>query len=107
MRSACILVALVLLAPGSAPRAGDKPADENKLDALDRFAGEWAVEGKWADGDSLKARSVYEWGLGKKILRARTYVMNGDKEYQRYEGFWPGTRRRRVFLRSASRSTAA
>src|SRR5262249_10182940 len=29
---------------------------------------------------------VYEWGLGKKILNVKTFVMNGDKEYQRYEG---------------------
>jgi hypothetical protein len=63
-----------------------KQAVETKLAPLERFAGEWLVEGKWSNGESLQARSVYEWGLGKKIMRAKTFVKNGDKEYQRYEG---------------------
>jgi hypothetical protein len=65
--------------------ADDKPGAENKLSALERFVGEWTVEAKWADGSSLVARSVFEWGLGKKILKAQTFVKDGDKEYQRYE----------------------
>jgi len=53
---------------------------------LERFIGEWEVDGKWASGESLHARGVYEWGLGKKIMKAHTFVRDGDKEYQRYEG---------------------
>jgi hypothetical protein len=34
---------------------------------------------------SSKRGQVYEWGLGKKIIRAHTFVMNGRTEYQRYE----------------------
>ncbi len=75
----------VLAADGSLRGGDDKSVAENKLAALERFAGEWTVDGKWADGQSLHARSVYEWGLGKKILKAKTFVMNGTKEYQRYE----------------------
>ena len=56
------------------------------LAALDRFAGEWEVDSKWADGQRLQARGVYAWGLGKKIMTAKTFVRDGDKEYQRYEG---------------------
>ena len=52
---------------------------------LDRFAGEWEVDGQWADGTSLHSRGVYTWGLGKKILKAQTFVRDGDHEYQRYE----------------------
>jgi hypothetical protein len=80
-----ILAALTALAITGHAFAQDKPAAENKLAVLERFAGEWTVEGQWSSGDSLRARSVYEWGLGKKILTAKTFVMNGDREYQRYE----------------------
>ena len=56
---------------------------------LARFVGEWQVEGRWSSGEPLKARSVYEWGLGKKILVAKTYVIDKDnKEYQRYEAIF-------------------
>src|SRR5262249_26646173 len=35
---------------------------------------------------ALHARGVYSWGLGKTILHARTFVRDGEREYQRYEG---------------------
>jgi hypothetical protein len=56
-----------------------------KLAPLARFEGEWTVDGKWTGGTELHARAVYEWGLAGKIMRARTYVQDGEKEYQRYE----------------------
>jgi hypothetical protein len=69
--------------------AADKEQPELKIDPklapLARFEGEWTVDGKWSGGTDLHARAVYEWGLAGKILRARTYVTEGDKEYQRYE----------------------
>jgi hypothetical protein len=80
-----VLALLAVLALGGSLRADDKPAARDKLAALERFAGEWQVDGKWADGQSLHARTVYEWGLNKKILKARTFVRDGKKEYQRYE----------------------
>jgi hypothetical protein len=80
------LVALAaLVVPSGFARADDKPAAENKLAMLERFVGEWEVDGKWSDGNALHARGVYEWGLGQKILKAKTFVRDGDKEYQRYE----------------------
>jgi hypothetical protein len=82
--SAVVLLATVALA--GATRAQDKPAAVAHLAPLERFAGEWTVEGKWSDGNSLHARTVYEWGLNKKVLRASTFVRKGDTEYQRYEG---------------------
>jgi hypothetical protein len=66
--------------------AGRLPAQEEPLKPLERFVGEWTVDGAWSDGTPLHARGVYEWSLGKKVLRARTFVKDGDREYQRYEG---------------------
>src|SRR6267142_6392473 len=84
MRSAYrMLLSLLMLLAAGRLAAEDKPADP--LEALARFAGEWTVDGKWSDGKSLQARSVCEWGLGKKIMKAKTFVMDGDREYQRYE----------------------
>jgi len=86
MKTAVRLLALTaILILGGPALADDKPATENKLANLERFVGEWEVDGKWSDGKELHARAVYEWGLAKKILVAKTFVRDGDKEYQRYE----------------------
>jgi hypothetical protein len=87
MKRSCSLVALLaILACAVSVPAADKLAVENKLSALERLPGEWTVEGKWSNGSGLKARAVYEWGLGKKILKTKTIVKDGEREYQRYEG---------------------
>ncbi len=75
----------ILIVAGRLP-AEDAARGDEALKALDRFAGEWVVDGKWSNGEPLHARGVYTWGLGKKILKAQTFVQNGDREYQRYEG---------------------
>jgi hypothetical protein len=84
---AIALVALFLAT--SILNADDKAQDKeakNPLASLERFLGEWTVEGKWSDGNELHARAVYEWGVGKKIITAKTFVKPlKDKEYQRYE----------------------
>jgi hypothetical protein len=79
-----VSLVVILVAAGSLP-ADEKPPVKDKLAALERFTGEWEVHGKWVSGESLHARSVYDWGLGKKILKAKTFVRDGKKEYQRYE----------------------
>jgi hypothetical protein len=87
MRVLSRVLALLAVVGATGPlRGADNPAAGNKLAALERFVGEWEVAGKWSNGQSLHARSVYQWGLGKKILKAQTFVRNGKKEYQRYEG---------------------
>jgi hypothetical protein len=69
-----------------ASAADDKPVAENHLAPVERFVGgEWTTDGKWSSGDELHARMVCEWGVGKKIIRTKTYVRNGAEEYQRYE----------------------
>ena len=77
----------MLLAGPVFSQAGDKKpaAKDDPMTALAPFVGEWHVDGKWSTGETLKARAAYEWGLGKKILLAKTFVMDKDKEYQRYE----------------------
>src|ERR1700680_2647932 len=63
----------------------EKDKKKDPMAALAPFIGEWHVDGKWTGGEKLKARGVYEWGLGKKIIVAKTFVMDKGKEYQRYE----------------------
>jgi hypothetical protein len=52
---------------------------------LERFVGEWTVHGKWNNGEELHARNVYEWGLGNKIVKSKTFVKTDKGEYQRYD----------------------
>src|SRR4051794_2481569 len=87
MKRLCLLTATLTVAAlvGHA-RADEKPAAADKLAPLARFVGEWEVDGTWSDGKALHARGVYSWGLGKTILHAKTFVRDGDREYQRYEG---------------------
>ncbi len=66
--------------------ADDKVKAPNPMAPLERFAGEWTVHGKWNSGEELQGRNVYEWGLGNKILTAKTFVKSDKGEYQRYEG---------------------
>jgi hypothetical protein len=66
--------------------ADDVPAGDGPLAALaPLIGGEWHFEGKWANGEPLKAREVFEWGLGKKFVNTRTWVTNNNgDEYERY-----------------------
>ena len=84
------LVAGTLLSQGSAHSQDEKKAKKvaNPLVVLSPFIGEWTVEGMWAGGEKLKARGTYEWGLNRKIIIAKTFVMDGEKEYQRYESIF-------------------
>ena len=77
---------IVVQTPGYVAHQGDKTQADMHLAALERFGGEWSVDGKWADGTPLHARSVMTWSLGKKIMTSKTFVKDGDREYQRYEG---------------------
>ena len=78
-----LTLTLVVLSSSRVTRAQEKGSD--RLAPLARFAGAWTLDAKWADGTPLRARAVYEWGLGGKIMRARTFIINGTDERQRYE----------------------
>ena len=87
LRATSVIVTMLSLAalPALVIGGADKPADSDPLASLERFIGHWTVDGKWSDGNELHARAVYEWGVGKKIIMAKTFVKDKDKEYQRYE----------------------
>jgi hypothetical protein len=75
------MVALAL----PAARADDATG-AGKLAPLSRFVGQWTLDAEWTDGTPLKARAEYEWGLEKRILRGRTFLLGAEgKERQRYE----------------------
>jgi len=81
-----LIIAVGAAFSASAIRADDKvSAGESHLTPLERFVGEWTVHGKWNNGDELHARNIYEWGLGHKIVKAKTFVKTEKGEYQRYE----------------------
>ena len=46
------------------------------------------IDGKWVNGESLKARETFTWGLGNKFVEVRTFVSrnDGSGEYERYRG---------------------
>lgn len=79
-RLASLVLAAILCGTAAADR---KPTDP--LAPLAPFVGEWVVDGKWASGQPLHARAIYEWSEHHRVIRARTYVRNGDAEYLRYE----------------------
>jgi len=81
---ALITLSLVGIVPcqllGSDPIGGEK----DHISALERFVGHWTIDAKWSDGNELHGRTLYEWGVGNKIITAKTFVKNKDSEYQRY-----------------------
>src|SRR3954470_7278587 len=65
------------------------PPTDGPLATLAPYVGgEWHIDGKWTNGESLKAREVFTWGLGNKFVEVRTFVTrnDGSGEYERYRG---------------------
>ena len=92
MRFALVLAAsifsLAALIPASRA-ADDAPSADGPLAIIAPFVGgEWHIDGKWANGEALKAREVFTWGLGNKFVEVRTFVSrnDGSGEYERYRG---------------------
>ena len=84
--AAVLFVTLTALAPTRGADDAAPPAD-GPLAALAPFVGgEWHIDGKWANGEALKAREVFTWGLGHKFVEVRTWVSrnDGSGEYERY-----------------------
>src|SRR5260370_12182788 len=92
MRNICRLVGILAVMGALAISAHVVGADEktdtakDHLAPLERFIGYWVIDAKWSNGEALQARTTYEWGLGKKIVTAKTFVKKDGSEYQRYEG---------------------
>lgn len=88
-----LVPALLALFAVTAPArsADDDAAPTGPLVAVAPFVGgEWRIDGNWANGEALKARETFEWGLGKKFVESRTFVARNDGtgEYERYRGIF-------------------
>lgn len=86
-----LLVAFpILLSPAHPTVAADAaPAAEGPLAAIAPYVGgEWRIDHKWDNGEALKARERFEWGLANKFVEVRTWVSRNDGSgaYERYRG---------------------
>ena len=82
-----LLLALAAFVPLALAADDATPQVNSPLGAVAPFiGGEWHIDGKWVNGESLKARETFEWGLAKKFIEVRTYVSksDGSGEYERY-----------------------
>src|SRR5947207_2337234 len=80
-----MLSALAVCAEDAKPQAA-APTSDDPLQAIAPYVGgEWKINATWAGGNPLQARAVYEWGVGKKFVNAKTFVTTEKGEYQRYE----------------------
>lgn len=101
-RRRTIFLALVLLC-GSVAVTADEPAPQPQTTAQAKsespahplaplahlMGGQWRGQIKLIDGTVIRARHVYEWGLGGKILKSKTYGAIGDgPEALVYEGLF-------------------
>jgi len=88
-----ILLAVAALVPlpavaQSGPPATPAAEPANPLQPLAHLVGgQWRGEIKMLDGTVIRARHVYEWGLGQSILKSKTYGAVGEgSERLVYEG---------------------
>jgi hypothetical protein len=93
MRARTVLAAFLfasLTALTAAPAADDAstPTDGPLAAVAPFIGGEWVIDGKWMNGEALKAREVFAWGLANKFVEVRTFVSrnDGSGEYERYRG---------------------
>lgn len=85
------LVASAAAASPPAPSANPgQNGTEDPLAPLARLVGgQWRGTIKLLNGTTIHARHVFEWGLGGKILRSKTYGAFGENpERLVYEGFY-------------------
>ena len=91
--------ALALIAIPAA-RAEEKK-ESNPLESLACFVGgAWIGEGRHGPESDFRTRVVYEWGLNRRLLKARSYL-NGDKgERLVYESVltWHPQKKKLIFL---------
>lgn len=74
-------------------------ASTDGLVPLDRFVGEWTTTGTWENPTKGSIRVVYEWGLNRKVLKGKSYVVSDAGEQLVYETFmtWHPQRKSIVF----------
>lgn len=116
-RTGRLLVVLLLL--GAGPAAADAPVAQsqatgpsNRVSAQSSLAplahlvgGQWRGQIILLDGTVIRARHVFEWGLGGMILKSKTYGAFGDaRERLVYEGLfaWHPENKKIVFREVAA-----
>ena len=80
------LLAIALLGLLTAPAAGQTPTGPGPADGADalRAFGDLAV-GTW---EAPGSRHVMEWGVGDRVIRARSWVADGEGWRLASEGMW-------------------
>ena len=84
-----LTVVVLPFRPAVAAQDAPPPSAEGPLAVLAPLVGgEWHIDGTWANGEALKARETFAWGLGNKFVEVRTWVSrnDGSGEYERYRG---------------------
>ena len=68
------------------PVSADEPTPADHLAPLARFVGgEWVGRGKHDADSDFRTRVVYEWGIDKKLLKAKSYLKGEGGETLVYE----------------------
>jgi hypothetical protein len=88
--AAFLFGSLIALAAAAGADDAAAPADGPLAAVAPYVGGEWTIDGKWKNGEALKAREVFTWGLGNKFVEVRTWVSrdDGSGEYERYRGIF-------------------
>jgi hypothetical protein len=80
------------------------PAEEkepNPLEALARFVGGgWIGEGRHGPDAAFRTRVVYEWGLNRRLLKAKSFLSGDKGERLVYESVftWHPQKKQLIFL---------
>ena len=87
-----MILTIAPLAPAEPPSLAPERPDrlvEGPLEPLNYFVGDWAIDARWAWGDTLEGRNEYRVGLGGRFLEVVTLVRdNGGPLYERYHSFY-------------------
>ena len=81
------LSALTATAPAPTPQGHSTQVD-NPTSVLAPFVGEWIAGGEWADGRPFYTRHVFEWGVGKRLLKVRSYAGSPEDETLLFESVY-------------------
>ena len=86
--AALLFAPMTLLTAARGADDAPPPADGPLAAVAPFVGGEWVIDGTWANGEALKAREVFAWGLGNRFVEVKTFVSrnDGSGEYERYRG---------------------
>ncbi len=69
--SKCRIVLSVLIFPLLAFSQDEKESAMNAL--AEMIGGKWVIHTKWENGGEFRQEQIFEWGLGKTIIKTTTY----------------------------------